>query len=58
MGINSDESGSQIVLDSSDDAFIIGSGVTGSCCDNRTGIIGPLGGIGDFWVAEVPASGV
>jgi len=58
MGINSDEAASQIVLDSSDDAFIIGSGVTGSCCDNRTGIIGPLGGIGDFWVAEIPASGI
>jgi Beta-propeller repeat len=48
-----------IVLDSSDDVFIAGSGPAGSCCESKqSGIIGTLGGIDDFWIAEINADGV
>ena len=57
MAINSNQSTPEIVLDSRDNAFVIGSGGAGSCCNNHTGLIGPGGGIGDFWVAEINAAG-
>ena len=46
---------SEVVLDSSANAFVIGAGDI--CCNGSTGIIGPLGGISDFWVAEVNSAG-
>ena len=57
MAINSNQSTPSIVLDSLGDAFVIGSGPAGSCCNNHTGLIGVGGGVGDFWVAEINATG-
>lgn len=45
-----------IALDSAGNAFVTGSGGTG-CCNDQTGIIGSLGGIDDFWVAEFNTAG-
>jgi hypothetical protein len=47
---------SSLALDSFDDVFVTAAGAT-SCCNNQTGIIGPLGGIDDFWVAEINSEG-
>jgi len=55
MGGNSILSNPQLVLDTAADAFVTGGGDV--CCDGNTGIIGPLGGIGDFWVAEINTAG-
>jgi len=55
LGGNSVLGTSEVVLDSSDNAYIIGAG--DYCCNSGTGIIGPLGGISDFWVAEVNSTG-
>jgi hypothetical protein len=54
LGGNSIIGPPRLVLDSSANAFITGGG--DYCCDGNTGIIG-LGGIGDFWVAEINAAG-
>lgn len=45
----------QVVLDASDNAYVVGNGF--GCCNSSTGIIGPLGGISDFWVAEINSAG-
>ncbi len=55
LGNNSILGTPRLVLDSSANAYVIGSG--GSCCNGSTGIIGPLGGISDFWVAEINSAG-
>jgi Bacterial Ig domain/Beta-propeller repeat len=57
MGGNSILSNPQLVLDSRTDAFVTGSGGTGLCCNRHTGFIGPLGGVDDFWVAEINSAG-
>jgi|HubBroStandDraft_1064217.scaffolds.fasta_scaffold00006_78 hypothetical protein len=57
LGPNSIESSPQLVLDSSAAAFVTGSGPAGDCCNGSTGIIGPLGGVDDFWVAKINAAG-
>jgi beta-propeller repeat-containing protein/Big-like domain-containing protein len=58
MGPNSTDSSPQLVLDSSAAAFVSGSGPAGDCCDStRSGVIGSLGGVDDFWVAEINAAG-
>ena len=44
-----------MVIDSIANAYVIGSG--DYCCNANTGIIGPLGGISDFWVAEINSAG-
>ena len=44
-----------LVLDSANNAFVTGSGYC--CASSQTGIIGPLGGIDDFWIAEINAAG-
>lgn len=56
LGGNSITANPSIALDSNGNAFVTGSGDTG-CCNNQTGIIGPLGGIDDFWVAELNSAG-
>jgi hypothetical protein len=45
----------QLVLDSSANAFIAGTG--DYCCNGSTGVIGPLGGVEDFWIAEIDSAG-
>jgi hypothetical protein len=55
VGSNSIIAPPRLFLDSSANAFITGTG--DYCCDGNTGIIGPLGGIGDFWVVEINAAG-
>jgi hypothetical protein len=55
LGGNSILGTSEVVLDSSANAFVIGAGDI--CCNGSTGIIGPLGGISDFWVAEINSAG-
>jgi hypothetical protein len=58
LGGNSILSPPQLVLDSNANAFVTGSsGDTGACCDGNTGMIGPLGGGDDFWVAEINSAG-
>jgi hypothetical protein len=57
LGPNSIESNPQLVLDSHAAAFVTGSGPAGDCCNGKTGIIGPLGGIDDFWVAKIDSAG-
>jgi hypothetical protein len=58
MGPNSILSNPKLVLDSQGDAFVTGSGGAGDCCNgSSTGIIGPLGGIDDFWIAEINTAG-
>jgi hypothetical protein len=57
LGPNSILSSPQLVLDSSAQAFVSGSGPAGDCCNGETGIIGPLGGIDDFWIAGINAGG-
>lgn len=55
LGGNSVLGTPQVVLDSSANAYIIGAG--DYCCNSSTGIIGSLGGISDFWVAEINSAG-
>jgi hypothetical protein len=57
LGPNSILSAPKLVLGSNADAFVTGSGPAGDCCNQRTGIIGPLGGVDDFWVAQINAVG-
>jgi hypothetical protein len=57
MGPNSTDSSPKLVLDSLAAAFVTGSGPAGDCCNGKTGIIGPLGGIDDFWVAKINSAG-
>jgi hypothetical protein len=45
-----------LALDSLGNVFVTASGATG-CCNGQTGIIGPLGGIDDFWVAQINSEG-
>ena len=44
MGNNAVQGTPSVVIDSAGEAFVSGSGEN-SCCNNATGIIGPLGGI-------------
>lgn len=44
-----------VVVDSAGEAFVTGAG--GNCCNSNTGIIGPLGGIDDFWTSSADLSG-
>lgn len=55
MGGKSILGNSQLALDSNANLFVIGAG--DYCCGTSTGIIGPLGGISDFWVAEINSAG-
>ena len=55
LGGNSVLSTPKLVLDSLGDTFFTGGGDL--CCNGATGMIGPGGGIADFWVAEVNAAG-
>ena len=55
LGGNSVLATSEVVLDSDANAYVIGAG--DYCCNSGTGIIGPLGGISDFWVAQVNSAG-
>jgi hypothetical protein len=55
LGGNSVLGGSEVVLDSSANAYVSGAGDI--CCNNSTGIIGPLGGISDFWIAKINSAG-
>lgn len=55
LGGNSTLANPQLVLDSASNAFVAGTGDI--CCDGNTGLIGPLGGIDDFWIAEINSAG-
>src|SRR5215471_16865096 len=55
LGGNSILGTSEVVLDSTANAFVVGAGDL--CCNSTTGIIGPLGGISDFWIAEINSAG-
>ncbi|MGD0570816.1 MAG: SBBP repeat-containing protein [Candidatus Sulfotelmatobacter sp.] len=57
LGPNSIESSPKLVLDRLAAAFVTGSGPAGDCCNGNTGIIGPLGGVDDFWVAKINPAG-
>jgi len=58
VGPNAILSAPQLVLDSSANAFVTGSGTIPDCCNSwETGTIGTLGGIEDFWVEEINAAG-
>jgi hypothetical protein len=58
VGPNAILSAPQLVLDSSANAFVTGSGEVPDCCNSvETGVIGSLGGGDDFWVEEINAAG-
>jgi hypothetical protein len=55
LGGHSTLANPQLVLDSAANAFVAGTGDI--CCDGNTGLIGPLGGVDDFWIAEINSAG-